>query len=103
GSLRVSGFFAWLVWLVVHIYYLIDFRNRLLVLIDWTWAYFAYARGARLITHERAGSPLQSAPADVAAAHAAAADVAAAHAAAADAASPDVAAAQAASAHSVSR
>jgi len=52
GSLRLSGLFAWLVWLVVHIYYLIDFRNRLLVLIDWAWAYFAYARGARLITHE---------------------------------------------------
>lgn len=74
GSLRVSGFFAWLVWLVVHIYYLIDFRNRLLVLIDWTWAYFAYARGARLITHERAGSPLQSAPADAAPAEAASAE-----------------------------
>jgi len=53
GSLRLSGLAAWLFWLVVHIYYLIDFRNRLLVLIDWTWAYFAYARGARLITHER--------------------------------------------------
>jgi NADH dehydrogenase len=52
GSLRLSGLGAWLVWLVVHIYYLIDFRNRLLVLIDWAWAYFAYARGARLITHE---------------------------------------------------
>jgi NADH dehydrogenase len=52
GSLRLSGLAAWLFWLVVHIYYLIDFRNRLLVLIDWAWAYFAYARGARLITHE---------------------------------------------------
>lgn len=60
GSLRLSGFFAWLVWLVVHIYYLIDFRNRLLVLIDWTWAYFAYARGARLITHERPETKLHS-------------------------------------------
>jgi NADH dehydrogenase len=50
GSLRLSGFLAWLFWLLVHIYYLIDFRNRVLVLVDWTWAYFAYERGARLIT-----------------------------------------------------
>jgi NADH dehydrogenase len=50
GGIRLHGFLAWLFWLLVHIYYLIDFRNRLLVLIDWTWAYFAYERGARLIT-----------------------------------------------------
>lgn len=70
GSLRLTGFVAWLFWLLVHIYYLIDFRNRLLVLIDWTWSYFAYARGARLITHElperekpkSAGSEAEQAP-----------------------------------------
>lgn len=50
GRIKLSGFPAWLFWLVVHIYYLIDFRTRLLVLIDWAWAYFAYRRGARLIT-----------------------------------------------------
>lgn len=50
GKLRLSGFIAWLSWLLVHIYYLIDFKNRLLVLINWTWAYLAYQRGARLIT-----------------------------------------------------
>lgn len=50
GRIKLSGFLAWLFWLVVHIYYLIDFRNRILVLIDWAWAYFAYERGARLIT-----------------------------------------------------
>lgn len=50
GKLRLSGFPAWVFWLLVHIYYLIDFRNRLLVLIDWAFAYFAYERGARLIT-----------------------------------------------------
>jgi NADH dehydrogenase len=50
AGLRLHGFLAWLFWLLVHIYYLIDFRNRILVLIDWTWAYFAYERGARLIT-----------------------------------------------------
>jgi len=52
GKLRMSGGIAWLVWLLVHIYYLIDFRNRILVLVDWAWAYFAYERGARLITGE---------------------------------------------------
>ncbi len=50
GKLRLSGFPAWLFWLFVHIYYLIDFRNRLLVIINWAFAYFAYERGARLIT-----------------------------------------------------
>lgn len=50
GGLELSGLVAWLFWLLVHIYYLIDFRNRVLVLIRWAWAYFAYERGARLIT-----------------------------------------------------
>ncbi|MBI4404326.1 MAG: NAD(P)/FAD-dependent oxidoreductase [Deltaproteobacteria bacterium] len=48
--LKVSGFVAWLVWLAVHIYYLIGFRNRLIVIFEWAWAYFTYQRGARLIT-----------------------------------------------------
>ncbi|HET9959399.1 MAG TPA: NAD(P)/FAD-dependent oxidoreductase [Polyangiaceae bacterium] len=50
GGLKLSGFVAWLFWLLVHIYYLIDFKNRLIVLINWAWAYVAYNRGARLIT-----------------------------------------------------
>jgi NADH dehydrogenase len=50
GKIKLSGFAAWLFWLVVHIYYLIDFRSRILVLINWAWAYLAYERGARLIT-----------------------------------------------------
>lgn len=54
GRIKLSGFAAWLFWLVVHIYYLIDFRNRLLVLIDWAYSYFAYERGARLITGREA-------------------------------------------------
>ena len=49
GKFQVSGLFAWLTWLVVHIYYLIGFKNRLLVLIEWAWAYFTFQRGARLI------------------------------------------------------
>jgi NADH dehydrogenase len=59
GSVRLGGFAAWMTWLVVHIFYLIDFRNRLLVLIDWAWSYFTYQRGSRLITGHRlnAGTP----------------------------------------------
>lgn len=50
GRLHMSGYPAWLTWLFVHILFLVGFRNRLLVLIQWAWAYIAYERGARLIT-----------------------------------------------------
>ena len=49
GKVKLSGFSAWLVWLVAHIYFLINFRNRLVVMIDWAWAYWTYQRGARII------------------------------------------------------
>lgn len=49
GKLRFSGFFAWLMWMFVHIMYLIGFRNRLVVLVNWIWNYFSYDRGTRLI------------------------------------------------------
>ena len=49
GKVKLSGFPAWLVWLVAHIYFLINFRNRLIVLIDWGWAYLTYQRSARII------------------------------------------------------
>jgi len=49
-KLHISGYFAWLAWLFVHIFFLIGFRNRILVLIQWAWSYFTYERGARLIT-----------------------------------------------------
>jgi NADH dehydrogenase len=52
GWIHLSGFIAWYTWLVVHIAFLIGFRNRLLVLIQWAWSYFTYKRGARLITIE---------------------------------------------------
>jgi NADH dehydrogenase len=48
--MHLSGFLAWLAWLLVHIWYLIGFRNRLVVMITWAWSYFTYRRGARLIT-----------------------------------------------------
>jgi NADH dehydrogenase len=50
GRLKLSGYLAWLAWLFVHILYLIGFRNRLLVMIQWAWSYMTYDRGARLIT-----------------------------------------------------
>jgi NADH dehydrogenase len=50
GRIHISGFVAWLSWLFVHIFFLIGFRNRLLVFIQWAWSYVTYERGARLIT-----------------------------------------------------
>ena len=50
GKIHISGYLAWLSWLFVHIFFLIGFRNRLIVLIQWAWSYFTYERGARLIT-----------------------------------------------------
>src|SRR5262249_35685421 len=47
---HLSGLFAWLAWLFVHIIFLVGFRNRLLVLIQWAWAYLTFDKGARLIT-----------------------------------------------------
>jgi NADH dehydrogenase len=57
-KLKLSGFLAWLAWLVVHVWYLIGFRNRFLVIFDWGWSYFTYRRGARLVT----GGRLQPGP-----------------------------------------
>lgn len=53
GRLQMSGFPAWMAWLMVHIWFLIGFRNRLLVIFNWAWSYFTYQRGARLITGRR--------------------------------------------------
>lgn len=51
-GMHFRGFMAWVVWLVVHLIGLIGFRNRLIVLINWTWDYFFYDRAVRLITRE---------------------------------------------------
>jgi NADH dehydrogenase len=53
GRLHLSGYPAWLAWLVAHIYFLINFRNRLAVLIDWAWSYWTYDRYARIILKGR--------------------------------------------------
>ncbi|MBI4852398.1 MAG: NAD(P)/FAD-dependent oxidoreductase [Acidobacteria bacterium] len=58
-SLEFSGFLAWVMWLTVHIIFLIGFHNRAIVFFQWVWSYFTYKRGARLITGHRlhAGAP----------------------------------------------
>jgi NADH dehydrogenase len=48
-GLKLSGTLAWCFWLAAHIFFLIGFRNRLVVLLDWAWAYFTYDRSARII------------------------------------------------------
>src|SRR5207248_5695451 len=50
-GVHVAGFEAWLLWLVVHLFYLIGFENRLLVLLRWTISFATRGRGARLIVH----------------------------------------------------
>ena len=50
GAFKLSGFFAWLLWSVAHIYFLIGFRNRLVVATNWLWNYVTFQRGTRLIT-----------------------------------------------------
>jgi NADH dehydrogenase len=51
-KLHFGGFLAWLIWTFVHILFLIGFRNRVLVMIQWAWSYLTYGRGARLIASE---------------------------------------------------
>ena len=53
GPFKMSGFPAWCAWLAVHLFFLIGFKNRFFVLLDWIYAYFTYKRGARLITGGR--------------------------------------------------
>lgn len=72
GGFRMRGLLAWLAWLAVHIWYLIGFRNRLVVMLTWAWSYFTFKRGARLITGttghtdpapvpaEKSGTPAQA-------------------------------------------
>ncbi len=54
---RFSGYFAWLVWLFLHVLFLIEFQNRVLVLVQWAWNYFTWSRSARLITGDPPGGP----------------------------------------------
>ena len=56
GRFHFSGLPAWLAWLFVHLIFLIGFRNRIAVLLQWTYSYFTYKRGARIITEARSGT-----------------------------------------------
>jgi len=58
GELRLRGFIAWLIWSVAHVWFLIGFRSRLAVTLNWLWNYLTYQRSARLITGEISSSPL---------------------------------------------
>jgi len=49
GKLQVSGYPAWLLWLLAHIFFLIGFRNRIVVMIDWAWSYWTFERHARIV------------------------------------------------------
>ncbi|MGD0931082.1 MAG: NAD(P)/FAD-dependent oxidoreductase [Candidatus Korobacteraceae bacterium] len=60
GKVHISGFLAWLAWLFIHIMFLVGFRNRILVMIQWAWSYLTYERGARLITGESRVVPVSS-------------------------------------------
>ncbi len=67
GPWRFSGYFAWLFWLFAHVYFLIGFRNRFVVLVDWAWAYWTHDRNARVVAGGAHGiseaSPAPAAPA----------------------------------------
>ena len=52
GPFQLTGFMAWLVWVFVHIFYLVRFKNKVFVLLHWIWAYFSFGKGARLIVHK---------------------------------------------------
>jgi len=50
GNLEFDGFLAWVAWLFIHLIFLVGFRNKLAVLLQWTYSYFTYKRGARIVT-----------------------------------------------------
>jgi NADH dehydrogenase len=60
-GVRLTGFPAWLAWLFIHLFFLIEFENRLLVLVQWAWNYVTFSRPARLIT-DPALAPVRSPP-----------------------------------------
>ena len=62
GKLKLSGFIAWLAWLGIHIVFLIGFRNRFMVMIEWALSFLTYSRGARLITGNLPAVPIRSLP-----------------------------------------
>jgi NADH dehydrogenase len=57
-GLHLSGLPAWWFWLAAHVFFLIGFRNRLMVLIEWAWAYWTYERGARIVLGRDTDGPV---------------------------------------------
>jgi len=57
GGLRMSGLVAWLAWLGIHIFFLIGFRNRVVVIFEWALAYLTYARSARIVLEPGGAAP----------------------------------------------
>lgn len=66
GRLRLTGFPAWLMWGLAHLWFLVGFRNRIIVFLDWAWSYATFERGARLITGRRPASASPIPPARIA-------------------------------------
>ena len=60
--MRLTGWSAWVVWSVAHIFFLIGFRSRIVVALDWLWAYVTFRRGARIILAETAGATADCQP-----------------------------------------
>jgi len=54
GAFKLSGYPAWIAWLLAHIYFLINFRNRIAVMLDWAWSYWTYDRYARIVISNKA-------------------------------------------------
>ena len=61
GPVRLTGFIGWLFWSAIHIWFLIGFRSRIVVAINWLWSYVTFQRGARLIPERRRGTPARDA------------------------------------------
>jgi NADH dehydrogenase len=57
GKFEFGGLIAWLLWVGIHVWYLIGFRNRLVVMLEWAWAYFFFSRNARVIMDRSAMPP----------------------------------------------
>ena len=62
GKFKLSGYPAWVAWLVAHIYFLINFRNRLMVMIDWAWSYWTMQRSARIVIGAEGSAPASTRP-----------------------------------------
>ena len=65
GRFKLSGFAAWVLWCMAHIYFLIGFRNRLIVALNWLWNYVTFQRGTRLITGHPEWRPIKPSPVNV--------------------------------------